>query len=132
MTEAFLYITVVFLPSYKSPKTLPVTTLLLFGPVTLLCVLKCGTFLFYRMSIWLSDCEHHQTDTPLFRTVGCFHSHRARLASAVAVILSHRQYQHMIPTLEGQCEWGFFQQGYRKIKSSFLFIIIKSKHHVNI
>ena len=34
----------------KLPKTLPVTTLPLFGHVTLFCRFKCGSFLFYLMS----------------------------------------------------------------------------------
>ena len=33
----------------KTLKTLSVTTQL-FGPITLLCVLKCGTFLFYLLN----------------------------------------------------------------------------------
>ena len=40
MTDTSPRISAVFLP--ELPKTLPVTTLMLFGPVTLLC----GTFLF--------------------------------------------------------------------------------------
>ena len=49
VTEAFPR-SVVFFSTYMLPKTLPVTTELLFGMVTLLCGLKCGTFLFYLMS----------------------------------------------------------------------------------
>ena len=50
MTEAFPRINLVYLSSYKLPKTRPATTLLLFGQVALLCGLKCGTFLFYLLS----------------------------------------------------------------------------------
>lgn len=65
-TGAFSCITVMCFSSYKLLKTLPVTMLLLFGPVTLLCGLKCKTFLFHLLSegsVYLSDCEHHQTNT---------------------------------------------------------------------
>ena len=50
MTDTFPCITVVFFSSYKSPKTLTITTFVLFGPVMLLCRLKCGIFLLYLMS----------------------------------------------------------------------------------
>ena len=49
MTDTFPRITAVFFLLYKSSKTLPVTTFLLSGPVMLLCGLKCGTFLFWRV-----------------------------------------------------------------------------------
>lgn len=44
--------------SYKSPKTLNATMMLMFDPVALLCGLKCWTFLFYLLSeasVQLSD-----------------------------------------------------------------------------
>ena len=43
-TDTSPHITAVLFSSYKLPKTLLVTTLLLFGPVMLLC----GTFLFLK------------------------------------------------------------------------------------
>ena len=67
MTDASPHITWVFSSSYKLQQTLPVTTLLLFGPVTLLC----GSLLFHLKtegSVQLSDCEHHQTDSSLIHT----------------------------------------------------------------
>ena len=45
--------------SYKFPKTIPDTTLLLFGPVSLLCVIFLFTLL-SEGSVKSSDCEHHQ------------------------------------------------------------------------
>ena len=55
-------ITAIFYSSYKFPKTVTVTQLLLFGSVTLICV----TFLFILLSdgsVQLSHCEH-QINTP--------------------------------------------------------------------
>ena len=52
--------------SYKLPKTVTVATLLLFGPVTLLC----GKFFCIKLSegpVYLSDCT---TDTPPLRASG--------------------------------------------------------------
>ena len=57
----------VFLSSYDMPKT-PPATVLLFGLVTLLCGLKCGTFLFYLMSdrsVLLSDWTPSDQHTPV-------------------------------------------------------------------
>ena len=48
--------------------TLPVTTILLFGHVTLLCESLILIFL-GEGSVKLSQCEHHQTDTPDVHTV---------------------------------------------------------------
>ena len=48
--DTFPHINAVFLSSYKTLKTRPAITLLLFGPVTSLCELKFGTSLFYLMS----------------------------------------------------------------------------------
>ena len=45
-TDASPHISVVFFSSYKMPKTVTVTTLLLFGHVTLLC----GTFVFIELN----------------------------------------------------------------------------------
>lgn len=44
-------------------KTRPAAAFLSFGPVTLLCWLQCGSFLFYLMSkgsVKLSDCKRHR------------------------------------------------------------------------
>ena len=46
MSEAFSRINLVFSSLCKMLETRPTVSLLLFGPVTLLCGLKCGTFLF--------------------------------------------------------------------------------------
>ena len=51
-----------FFSSYKLPKTVTVTMLLLFGHVTLLC----GTFLFIKLS-QLSDCK---INTPPLHAAG--------------------------------------------------------------
>lgn len=48
--EAFPCIDVKVFSLHKLPKTLPGTTLLLFGPATLFCRLKCETLLFYLTS----------------------------------------------------------------------------------
>lgn len=50
MKEAFSCMVAACLSSYKMLKTLLVTILLMFGPVTLLGVLKCVTILFYLMT----------------------------------------------------------------------------------
>ena len=55
-TDASPRISAVFFSSYKLPKTFTVTTLLLFGHVTLLC----GTFLYIQLSegpVQLLDCQ---------------------------------------------------------------------------
>ena len=69
MTEASPGITGIFYYQY---------TTILFGPLTLLCGLKSGTFIFYFMSkgsVRLSDSEHGQTDTPLIHASGfCIHT----------------------------------------------------------
>ena len=65
--DNFQCINSVFLSSYNMPKT-PPATLLLFGLVSLLCGLKCGTFLFYLMSEWsvlLSDWTPSDRQTPV-------------------------------------------------------------------
>ena len=50
MTDAFPRMDAVLSSSYQMLNTLPANTLLLFGPVMLLCGLKCGTFAFYSMT----------------------------------------------------------------------------------
>ena len=78
MTDTSPCITVVFFSSYKLPKTLPVTTLLLLGPEMLLC----GSFLFKLLSerfVKVSDCEHHETrpcSAPLILPLEAHESHR--------------------------------------------------------
>ena len=57
---------VVFFSSYKLPKTVKVTTLILFGHITLLC----GKFLFIKLSegpVQLSDCT---IDSPPLHATG--------------------------------------------------------------
>ena len=77
-----------FFFQYKLPETLAVTKLLVFGPVTLLCGLMCGTFLFYSMTMarWLASAaallqplEAHQscseTVPPLMRRISVWFPH---------------------------------------------------------
>ena len=88
MTEASPGITAVFFPSCKLPKTIPMTSLLLFGPVT--------AFLFYLMSEGsdeLSDCGYHQ--------IGTLHRH-----IRIAVKLSGQWIGTRFPHLK-DCEWGY-------------------------
>ena len=75
----------VLFSSYKLPKT--VTTLLLFGPVTLLC----GTFLFIKLSegpVLLSDCQ------TLICAVG-LSIHTGLVANTAPLILPQEAYQCM-------------------------------------
>lgn len=55
-------ITAVLFSSYKLSKTLPVSTLLLFGPEMVLC----GTLIFILLDgLFSYHTEHHQIDMPL-------------------------------------------------------------------
>ena len=74
-TDTSPHITAVFFSSYELQKTLPVTMLLLFGPVTLLC----GTFLFILLSEGSVYCEHHLMNTlPLCTTALSIHTGTVR------------------------------------------------------
>ena len=74
-TDTSPHITAVFFSSYELKKTLPVTMLLLFGPVTLLC----GTFLFILLSEGSVYCEHHLMNTlPLCTTALSIHTGTVR------------------------------------------------------
>ena len=143
VSEAFPCMDVVFFSSYKLSKTLPVATLLLIGPVMLLCGLRCGTFLLYVMSedlFWLSDCEHHQTNTPLFRASG-FSIHTdtassllrlwyylwrriratAKLSPLFADVTFTQTARRMITALKGQREWGYFRPRSFRLFSLIMF-----------
>ena len=125
MTDASPHITWVFSSSYKLQQTLPVTTLLLFGPVTLLC----GSLLFHLKtegSVQLSDCEHHQTDSSLIHTAS-FSMHTDTLTLWLWYYLWRRIRAAELPPYtsvtftqtairrigawipEGQCEWSYWQ-----------------------
>ena len=121
----------------KLHKTVPVTTLLMFGPVTLLYGLKCGTFLLYYMSerpVWSSGCEHRQVDRAQICTSGSsihmdagsrllqlWHYLRRRIRETVPplhISNSHSddvaENQHMIPALKGRCESSIGKHIYRE------------------
>ena len=113
----FTYNCSIFFLSFKLPKTTPVTTLLLFGPVTL----HCWTFSFIEwricLAIRLNTIWQHTLDPCLGR---------CRLASdTTSRGASELQWNcppsphsyfhtdndaenlHMIPALKGHCEWCF-------------------------
>ena len=75
-TDTSPHITAVFFSSHKLPKTLLVTTLLLFGPVTLLR----GTFLFYFIKWsqflvpWDSTQNHLKLETVVHTETCLYHS----------------------------------------------------------
>ena len=90
--------------SCKLPKTLPGTTLLLFGPVKLLCFALLDIWIYYveqRFSLvirlWTTSDQH--LSAPCSRLV---HSHRGRFASAVPLILhleTHQSVNEFHPSL---------------------------------
>lgn len=99
--EAFPRIDVKMFSLHKLPKTLPGTTLLLFGPVTLLCRLKCGTLLFYLTS---------EQSVPLLRLWN-YLRRQFRVVPSLPTCNFHTDsldYRHMIPALKGQCEWDYW------------------------
>ena len=86
----------------------------MFGPVMLLC----GTFLFYLMnegSVPLSDCEHHQTNTPI--RPPAFHIHTDTVLPLLIVLLeSEKSRSETVPPL---CICSFTQTAMRKICAWF-------------
>lgn len=80
-----------FLSSCKLQESLPATTLLLFGVVTLLCGFKFGTFLFYLLmkDLFICQTEHHHTVTFLSRAAGLQAGYTGCCAALLLCITSH-------------------------------------------
>ena len=78
MIEVFPCMDVVFFSLYRKLKTWPAATSLLFGPVTLLCGLKCRWFLFLFVE-WRICYDVRWSTITLSHCCRLFHSHRHHL-----------------------------------------------------